>query len=88
MVEEKVERVVFTAHFQGDLPSDKGEAGAQLQKESLDVVHKCLLHFGLAARVRGAEEIEEIGVFEKLGGHVGVRRGHGEGKIVLGFARP
>jgi hypothetical protein len=31
--------------------------------------------------------LEEVGVFEKLGGHVGVRRRHGEGEVVLCLAR-
>ena len=50
------------------------------------MVHEGLLHLGLAARIGGAEEVEEGGVFEKLGGHVRIRRWHGEGKVVLRLA--
>jgi len=69
----------------GGLPPDEGEAGAEFEEEFLDVIDEGLLQLGLAAGIGGAEEIEEVRIFEKLGGHVGVGRGHGEGEVVLGF---
>lgn len=38
------------------------------------MLHQGLLHFPLPARVRGAQEIEEVGGLENLGGHIGIRR--------------
>jgi len=49
-----------------DLPPDEGEACAQLQEELLDVIDEGLLHLGLAPGIGGAEEVEEVGVFEEL----------------------
>ena len=86
MVEEKVERVVFTAHFQAHLPPHKGKARAQFEQEFLDVGHQRLFYLGLAARVSGAEKVEQVGVFEQLCSHVGLDRRHGECKVVLGLA--
>lgn len=88
VIEEKIERVVFIAHFQAHLPSDEGKAGAQLQKEFLDVIHQGPLDLRFTAWVRGAEEIEQVGIFEELRGHVGVCRRHGHREVVLRLARP
>ncbi|CAK0766946.1 hypothetical protein CCP4SC76_4650006 [Gammaproteobacteria bacterium] len=87
MVKEEVERVVFIAYFQSHLPPDEGETGAQLKEEFLDVIDERTFDLGLAAGIGGAEEVEEVGVFEKLRSHVGVHRGHGEGEVILCLTR-
>ena len=51
------------------------------------MVHERLLYLGFAARVGGADEVEQVRVFEKLRGHVALRRRHGEGEVVHGFSR-
>ena len=86
MVEEEVEGIILTADFEPDLPPDEGEAGPEFDEKSLDVIDERLLHLCLAAGIGGAEEVEEIRVFERLGSHVRLCRWHGEGEIVLGLA--
>jgi len=61
-------------------------AGAEFQEEFLDVIDERLLDLGLASGIGGAEEVEGVGVFEKLGGHVRIRRGYGESEVILGLA--
>ncbi len=51
------------------------------------MIDEGLLDFCLAAWIGGAEEIEQVRILEKLGGHVGVGRRHGEGEVVLCLAR-
>lgn len=87
VVEKEIERVVLAADFKPYLPPDEGEAGAKRDEEFLDVIDEGLLHLGLPAGIGRAEEVEEVGVFEKLCGHVGLRRWHGEVEVVLGLAR-
>ncbi len=70
MVEEQIEIEVWSPDLQMDLSADEGEARAEFQQEALDVVDQGLLDLPLAARVGGAEEVEQVGVLEDLGGHV------------------
>lgn|GEM_PF-5767409 len=72
VVEEQVEVVVVARELDVDLAADKGEAAAQLQQEALDVIHQRLLDLALAARVGGAEKVEQVRVLEDVRGHVGV----------------
>ena len=50
------------------------------------MVHESLLDFPLAARVRGAQEVEEVRVFEHLSGQVRFRGREGGGEIGDGLA--
>lgn len=74
MVEKEVEVEILVANLEMHLASDKRKAGSQLQKELLDVVNEGLLDLGFAAGIGGAEEVEQVGVFENLDGEVRVGR--------------
>ena len=55
--------------------------------------HQRLLEFALAARVGGAEEVEEVRILEDLGGQVRLGGGRVSGKLVMAlpwrwWARP
>ena len=65
VIEKKIKRVVFTADFQRYLSTDKGKAGAQLQEELLDMVHKRLLHLGFAARIGSAQKVEKVRILKR-----------------------
>jgi hypothetical protein len=42
------------------------------QQESLDLIDERLFDLALAARVGGAQEVEQVRIFEDLGGEVGL----------------
>jgi hypothetical protein len=86
MVEKEVEVEILITDLEMHLPSDKCETGSQLQKKLLDVVDEGLLELGLSAGIGGAEKVEQLGVFENLGGEVRVGGREGSGKVVLSFA--
>src|SRR6185436_21146861 len=71
---EEVEVEVLAADLEVDPAADEGEAGAELEEEPLDLIDERLLDLSLAARIGGAEEVEEVRILEDLLGHVGVGR--------------
>ena len=74
VVEEQVHAKVAVADFEQHLPADEGETGAHLQQEALDVVHQALFRFPLRAGVDRAEEVEQVGILERLRREVRLRR--------------
>jgi hypothetical protein len=58
---------------QGELSSDEREAVAHLHQEGLDVVEQCLLEVALLRFVGEAEELEVVGVLDRVTDELGVR---------------
>ena len=86
VVEEQIEEEVLVADLEVDLASDEGEAGAEFKEEVLDMGDQASFQFFFATATIGADEVEEVGIFEDLGGKVRVCRRQSGGEIVLGFA--
>lgn len=72
VVKEQVDIEVLIANFKVDLASYKRESGTKLQKKLLDVVDKGLLNFTFTPGIRCSQKIEQVGILENLGRHVGV----------------
>src|SRR5262245_22547314 len=68
VIEKQVEVVVAARKLEVDLPADEREAAAELEQEALEVIDQGLLDLTLPARISGAEKVEEIRIFEDLGG--------------------
>ena len=82
MIKEQVEVEILAVHLDKDLPADKGEAGSELQKETLDMIHQGLLDLALTPGIGRPEEVEDVRVLEDLAGHV--RRGGRERRREVG----
>ena len=72
MVEEQVEVEVLVADGQRVLPADEGEAAAEFEQELFHVSEQAGFEFALVEGLFEGEEVEEVGVFEKLLREVGV----------------
>jgi hypothetical protein len=70
------------------LSTDEREPRAELQQEALDVIDERLLDLALAADVGRPEEIEQVGVLEDLGSHVGAGRRQRRLEVVQRLAAP
>src|SRR5262249_41037852 len=71
---------------QMDLPADEGEARAQLQEDLLHVSDQPAFQVALVGlRVEG-EEVEKVGILERLLSEVGLRRRQGGGEVGDGLA--
>src|SRR5690606_11005954 len=82
VIEQQVDVEVVVAELEVHLPAHEGEAAAEFEQEALDVVDQGLLDLALAARVGGAEEVEQVRILEDLRGHVRVGRGQGVLEVV------
>ena len=56
------------------LPTNKREADAEFEQKFPDVVKQTLFEVALMRVAANREEIEIVGVFERLPGEVGLRR--------------
>jgi hypothetical protein len=86
MIEEQVEREFFARHFQPILSPDECKADAELDEEFLDVFEQSQLKFALARGGVEREEVEDVRIFERLPGEIGLRSGKSERKIGDCFA--
>ncbi|MPN26185.1 hypothetical protein SDC9_173609 [bioreactor metagenome] len=81
VIEQQVDEEFLAADVQQHLPADEGKAGAQFEQEVGDVLHQGVFDVALVGCLGQAEEIETVGVFQRLAGEVGLRSGQGVGKI-------
>ena len=70
MIKKEIEVIIVGGKFEVDLSSYEREACAKFEQKTPDVIDEGLFDFPFAAWVRSAEEVEEIGVLENLGGHI------------------
>jgi hypothetical protein len=86
MVEKEIDIEILFSDFEMNLLSDKSKTRSEFQQKLLDVIYERLLHFSFSSGIRRADEIEQIGIFKNLGGHVRVIRRENLVEIVQGFA--
>jgi len=86
VIEEEIDLEILIADFERHLPAYEREAAAEFEQEALDVVDESLFDLALAARIHGAEEIEEIGILEHLRGHVRIPRRQRGLEVCEGFS--
>ena len=88
MVEEQVDVVVLVADIEAMLPADEGEALSELDQEFLQMTDERGLEFALMEWLGEGEEVEDVGVLERLQYEVRLRRGEHGGEVGDGFALP
>ena len=86
MIKQQVEIIILAADFHVILPANKRETNAEFEQEFLDVVEQTLFEVALMRVAVEREEIEIVGVFERLFGEIGLRRRQGALKVGDGFA--
>ena len=69
------------------LAANKREADAEFEQKFLDVVKQTLFEVAFVRVVADREEIEIVGVFERLFGEIGLRRRQRALKVGDGFVR-
>ena len=75
MVEQQVDVEVVVADVEMDLPADEGEPLPQFEQEAFQIDGADLVsEFPLVERLVEREEVEDVGVFERLLDEVGLRR--------------
>lgn len=87
MVEKEVDQELVPRHVQAVLAPDEGEACAQLQEETGQVVEQGVFQLSFVVALGQGEEVEGVGVFEGLTGEIGQGRGQGGLEIGDGLAR-
>ena len=73
MVEEKIYSVVLACDFKRNLSANESEADAQLKEKLLNVAYKAGLQLSFVSILGKGEEIEIVGVLEKLLGKIRLR---------------
>ena len=82
MVEEQVDVEVVVADFEAELPADEGEPLAQFEQEAFELMEKIRLQLPLVERLLERQEIEDIGVLQRLPDQVGLGGGSSRSKLV------
>lgn len=72
MIEQEVDVKVFVTDFKVVLTPGEGKALAELQQKSFQVADKPGFQLPLVKRLLQGEEVENVGVFQKLTGQVGL----------------
>jgi hypothetical protein len=68
VIEEQIDVVVVAVDDDALLPGNEGEAGAQLEQESLDLAQQRRFEVTLAVGVRQTEEVEQVGSWKTSSG--------------------
>jgi hypothetical protein len=90
MVEKQIDKKLVAADFQPVLASDEREASAQLEQELGEVPGQCAFDVALLGVFSQGLEVEDVRIFQRFAGQVGLGRRQAFGKIrdrVAGTAR-
>jgi len=87
VIEQQVDEVIVTRHFQVVLSTNEGKAFAQLQQKLGDVLGKFALHIQLVVRRSHGHEVKGVRVFEGLLSQVRLWQWQGVGKVGHRLAR-
>lgn len=85
MIEQQIEVIVFVSDGQRHLSSDKGEPGSEFQQELLDVIDQSAFQLPFDRILLQGEEVEQVGIFQRLLGEIGLWRGQRPGKVTDGL---
>lgn len=81
VVEQQVDVEILVADVEAVLPADEGEALAELEQELLQMTDELGFEFAFLEWLGDGEEIEDVGVFERLLREVRLRRGSMAAKL-------
>ena len=85
VVEQKIDSVVLACDLKRNLSANEREADAQLKEKLLNVAYKAGLQLSFVSILGKGEEIEIVGVLEKLLGKIRLRLWSVVRKLVVAF---
>lgn len=74
VVEEEIESVLFTTYNERILTTEEGKAHPEFEEKIADMVEEAPLQVVLLSLFCQSQEVEVVGVFDKLLGEVRLRR--------------
>lgn len=72
--EQQVDEVLLLADLHPVLPPHEGEALAEFEQELLQVLHQPGFQLALAKRLLQRQEVEDVGILQRLADQLGLRR--------------
>jgi hypothetical protein len=75
VVEEQIDGEVFVADAEAVLPAHECKALTEFEQELLQVLNESGFEFAFLERLRESEEVEYVGVFQRLLDEVRLRSG-------------
>lgn len=77
VIEKEVNKKLISLNFEPELTADKGKTCTQLQEETGDVANEGVFDVAFVRFIAKTEKVEMVGIFEDLGGMVGLSRRKG-----------
>jgi hypothetical protein len=81
VIEEQVDVEIVVSNHQVNAPADESEARTQLHQELLDVAQQPAFQVVLVGIVCQGQEVEQVGIFQRLLRQVRLRRRQGGGEV-------